>query len=317
MEKKETYVIAFGGNALIKRGQQGDIYQQFANTREAVEKVVDLLKGKKINLVLTHGNGPQVGAIVIRSELTKEFAYYIPLGVAVAQSQGEIGYMIEQSLQNKLQSEKIDIEVAALLTQVVCDPNDPSIKNPSKPIGPFYTSEKIKEFEGKGIKFAEDSAGRGFRRVVPSPIPLDIIEKKAIKNLLDKNSVVIACGGGGMPVYRTEDNRLEGIDGVVDKDLASSVLASEIGADYLVILTDVEFVYLNFNTPQQKALEEITVNELKKYLEEGHFAKGSMLPKAKAAINFVEKGGKKAIITSIEKMQEALKGETGTHISDN
>jgi carbamate kinase len=312
MPKKETLVIALGGNALIKKGQKGTVYEQFANTREALEDIFQVIK-QGHNLVITHGNGPQVGAIVIRSEMTKGNTYYIPLGVAVAESQGEIGYMIEQSLQNKLHLEGIKREVVTLLTQVLCDKNDPSIKKPSKPIGPFYPKEKIKEFEKNGVKYAKDAAGRGFRRVVPSPVPLKIVEGKTIKGLIEKGTIVIACGGGGMPVFLEPDGRLEGIDGVVDKDLASSVLAGELKAERLIILTEVEKVSLHFNTPNQEDLDKVSVKEAKAYLKAGHFPPGSMGPKVKACVEFLEKGGQEAIVTSIKTLPQALKGETGTH----
>ena len=312
MSKKETIVIALGGNALIKKGQKGTVYEQFANTREALEDIFPIIK-QGHNLVISHGNGPQVGAIVIRTEMTKEEAYYIPLGVAVAETQGEIGYMIEQSLQNKLHREGIKRKVVTVLTQVICDKDDPSIKRPTKPIGPFYSAEQIKSYQKDGVKYAKDAAGRGFRRVVPSPKPLEIVEGETIDPLVKKGTIVIACGGGGMPVYLEPDGRLEGIDGVVDKDLASSVLASRIKADRLIILTEVEKVALNFNMPEQKDLDKLSVKEAEKHLREGQFPPGSMGPKVKACLDFLERGGKQAVITSIKTLPQALKGETGTH----
>ena len=309
---KETVVIALGGNALIQKGQKGSVYEQFANTRTALDDIFSVIKqGHK--LVITHGNGPQVGAIVIRTEMTREDAYYIPLGVAVAETQGEIGYMIEQSLQNKLHLEGIKRKVVTILTQVLCDKDDPSIKKPSKPIGPFYSEKQIKSHQKKGVKYAKDAAGRGFRRVVPSPVPQKIIEGDTIYDLVKKGNIVIACGGGGMPDYLEPDGRLEGIDGVVDKDLASSVLANKIKADRLIILTEVEKVALNFNTPEQKDLDKLSIKEARKHLEEGQFPAGSMGPKVTACVEFLERGGKKALITSIKTLPQALKGETGTH----
>jgi len=304
--------VCFGGNALIREGQKGTVYEQFANTRESLEGVVELIRrGHKI--VLTHGNGPQVGNIVIRTEEAEGKAYYIPLGVAVAESQGEIGYMIEQSLQNKLMLEKINKKVATVLTQVICDKDDASIKTPTKPIGPFYGKEKLDDFKEHKIKFVEDS-GRGYRRVVPSPIPLETVEREIIKKLVDSGIIVIACGGGGMPVYVEKDGRLEGIDGVIDKDLASAVLATEIQAEEMHILTSVEKVALNYNKPNQKFIDKMTIKEAKKYMKEGHFPSGSMRPKIQASIDFLEKGGKRVVITSINKLVEGMEGSTGTEI---
>ncbi|PIU20854.1 MAG: carbamate kinase [Candidatus Diapherotrites archaeon CG08_land_8_20_14_0_20_34_12] len=312
----DKIVLALGGNALIRKGQYGTVYEQFANTRAAVEGILPLLK-KGYKLAITHGNGPQVGNIMIRTEAALDKAYYIPLGVAVAESQGEIGYMIEQTLQNKLKQHGINRKIVCILTQVICDKEDSNIINPSKPIGPFYTKEQVEKIKTKEntekMVFIEDS-GRGFRRVVPSPIPKDIVEKETINELVDKGIIPIVCGGGGMPVYYEKDGCLEGIDGVVDKDRASALLASQIGADQLIILTGVEKVCLNFNTPQQKPLDKVTVKEAKDYLKQGHFPAGSMGPKIEAAIDFLEKGGKQVIITSIDKLMQAVEGKAGTHI---
>ncbi len=304
-------VLALGGNALIKEGQKGTITEQSYNAYEALKYVAELIK-KGYKIAITHGNGPQVGAIIIRAESALDKTYDIPLSVAVAQSQGEIGTIIAKSIKNELVLNKIKREVAMILTHVVCDKNDPSMKNPTKPIGPFYTTPHI--FRKRGISFVEDS-GRGYRRVVPSPIPLDIIEKDTIKLLVDKGVIVISVGGGGIPVYITSKGKIESIDGVVDKDLASYVLANSIDADQLIMLTFVEKVALNFNKPNQEWLDHMSLNEAKKYLSEGHFAPGSMRPKIESAIKFLEKSGKKVIITSIDKLPQAMKGKAGTHIT--
>jgi len=310
---KELIVIALGGNALIKSGQKGTVPEQFANTREALSSVVELIKqGKRV--VITHGNGPQVGNIVIRTEAALGKAYNVPLGVAVAESQGEIGYMIQQTLRNKLRGEGIEKEVVTILTQALANKEDPQLKHPSKPIGPFYSIKEIERVKERGIEIVED-AGRGYRRVVPSPIPLDIVEKEIVRKLIEDEVVVIAAGGGGMPVYLDEKGNLEGIDGVVDKDFATAVLAEKIGAKTMIILTSVEKAYLNFNKPEQRDLDQITVKEAKQYLNEGHFAKGSMAPKIEASIQFLERGGEKVVITSIDKLTEAMRGETGTTIT--
>ncbi len=309
---KELIVIALGGNALIKSGQKGTVYEQFANTREALDGVVKLVE-KGHNVVLTHGNGPQVGNIVIRTEAALDKAYDVPLGVAVAESEGEIGYMVQQTLKNKLRARGIEKGVVTVLTQALADKNDPQLKSPSKPIGPFYSKKEIERVKERGIQTVED-AGRGYRRVVPSPVPLDIIEKNAVKALIESGIIVIAAGGGGMPVYLDEKGNLEGIDGVVDKDFATAVLAEKIGAKTMVILTSVEKAYLNFNSPNQRPLDKISVEEAKKFVEEGHFAKGSMLPKIKASVQFLERGGEKVVISSIGKLEEAMQGKTGTTI---
>lgn len=311
--KKGKLAIALGGNALIKSGQKGTVYEQFANTREALTDVVELIK-QGYEVVITHGNGPQVGNIVIRTEAALDKAYDVPLGVAVAESQGEIGYMIQQTLQNKLHAAGIKKEVVTVVTQVVADRNDPQLKNPSKPIGPFYSKEEIDRVRERKITIVEDS-GRGYRRVVPSPIPLDVVEKETIKKLIENGVIVIAAGGGGMPVYIDEKGNYEGIDGVVDKDLATAVLAEKIGAKEMIILTGVEKVFLNYNKPAQKALDRLTAADAKRYLKEGQFPEGSMGPKIRASIQFLERGGKKVIITSIDKLLEAMKGKTGTIIT--
>ncbi|MCK4429638.1 MAG: carbamate kinase [Candidatus Aenigmarchaeota archaeon] len=307
-------VVALGGNAIIKRGEKGTIAEQFANTRQALSGIIDLIEAGYY-IIITHGNGPQVGNALIRVEeaLVAGKAQDRPLGVCVADTEGGMGYMIEQSLQNKLYLNKIELPVVTILTQVVVDKNDPSIKNPTKPIGPFFTEEEAKIMESRGLQVVED-CGRGWRRVVPSPMPLEIVERETIKKLVKQGTIVIAAGGGGMPVYIEEDGTFEGIDAVIDKDLASSALAKDVSAELLLILTDVNEVSLNFGKPNQKALRKITVREAKQYLEEGHFPSGSMGPKIQAGIKFIEDGGSEAIITSLECAGRAIKGEAGTHI---
>ena len=307
-------VVALGGNAIIKRGERGTVAEQFANTRQALSGIMDLIE-EGYHIVLTHGNGPQVGNALIRVEeaLASGKAQDRPLGVCVADTEGGMGYMIEQSLQNKLHLNKIKIPVVTILTQVIVDKNDPSIKNPTKPIGPFFTEEEAKIMKSRNLKMVED-CGRGWRRVVPSPIPLKIVERETIKKLVEQGTIVIAAGGGGMPVYVEEDGTYEGIDAVIDKDLSSSALAKDVGADIFLILTDVNEASLNFGKSNQKALRNINVCEAKQYLKEGHFPPGSMGPKIQAAIEFIESGGKKAIITSLECAGKAIKGEAGTRI---
>jgi len=310
MNKKA--VIALGGNALIKEGQEGTIYEQFENTRNISKNIVRIIKDGW-NVVITHGNGPQVGAILLQNDLARDVTPAMPLGICVAESEGLIGYMIQQCLSNALKKAGIDIPVATLITQVLVDEDDPSFKNPTKPIGPYYNEDETNELKKEGYQMIHQPDG--WRIVVPSPDPKDIVEKNIIKNLLDDNIVVVASGGGGMPVIEKEGWGLDGLEAVIDKDLSSERLAEAIDAELLLILTDVEKVYLNYNTPAQKELNKITLDELKKYYKKGLFPKGSMGPKILSAIRFLEAGGKKVIITDVEKGWEALNNKTGTHIS--
>ncbi len=306
-------VVALGGNAIIPKGSSGDIHEQFANTRKSLAPIVKLIK-EGYMLAITHGNGPQAGQEVIKNELGESAGIPpLPLGVIVAATEGWMGYMIEQSLQNRLIREGINRQVVTIPTQVIVSKNDPAWKNPTKPIGPFLEYEEAMRLKERGIAVMED-AGRGWRRVVPSPIPLKIVEKDVIKKLVEEGVIVIAAGGGGIPVYIEEDGTYEGLDGVIDKDLASAVLARDIGASILMILTGVDKVYLNFNTPSQAPIDTMTPEEARKYMEEGHFAPGSMRPKIEAAIKFIEWGGEEVIITSLEKAYEAITGEEGTRI---
>ncbi len=308
-------VIALGGNAISSTGKE-DIHEQFANTRKSLEGIVELIK-EGYHLALTHGNGPQVGNALMRVEKTSQEIPILPLGVIVADTEGGMGYMIEQSLQNKLHRLGIKRDVVTLVTQVTVDPNDPSISRPSKFIGPFYTREQAELLSMTANWMIKEDAGRGYRRVVPSPMPRRIINNRVIQQLVDQGVIVIAVGGGGIPVYVEVDGTFEGIDAVIDKDLASAVLANDIQADILMMLTDVEHVYLHFRTPRQKKLGELSLGEIKQYLHQGQFPAGSMGPKIQAAINFMEKGGKKVIITSLDRGMAAIKGRTGTIITAN
>ncbi len=314
--KKKPIVVALGGNAITREFEEGNIPQQFENTRRSLTHIIDLLK-EGYNMVITHGNGPQVGNALIRVEESRHLVPPLPLGIIVADLQGGMGYMIEQCLQNKMHDMGVKRQVATLVTQVLVDKDDPSIQNPSKFVGPFFKKEQVKELEEKRGWIMKEDKGRGYRRVVPSPQPKSIVEKDIIKHLVDMGVVVIAAGGGGIPVYIDHSKHpgwLEGVDAVIDKDLASAVLAKEIGAEELIIVTGVEKVALHFGTPQQVDLDELSVADAEKYLAQGEFPKGSMGPKIQAAINFIKSGGKKVIITSIEKTGEALKGKAGTTI---
>ncbi len=313
-EKKVT-VIALGGNAILQPGQKGTFEEQMANVETTCRQLTQMVLSGQYKVVITHGNGPQVGNILLQNETAKDVAAPMPLYVCGAESQGLIGYMIQQSLHNLLQDAgKGDIPVATVVTQVVVDKNDPAFQNPSKPVGPFYSEEEAKRLAAeKGYHIKED-AGRGWRRVVPSPDPIEIFEKEAIRQLIAARSIVIASGGGGIPVVK-DDGKLQGVDAVIDKDLAGERLAVDVEAKIFLILTDVDQVKLNYKTPQEKGISRMTVAEAKRYRDEGHFAKGSMEPKVRAAIRFIEAGGERAIITSLNKAMDALAGNAGTTIT--
>jgi carbamate kinase len=309
----KTAVVALGGNAITQPGQEDTIANQFANTRASLDGIVELAKDG-FKLVITHGNGPQVGNCLLRVELARGKAPILPLGVLVADTEGGMGYMIEQSLQNRLKKEGINRSVVTIITQMLVDENDPAVQNPTKYIGQFYKEDEAKLFtETRGWQMKKDS-DRGWRRVVPSPMPLRAIEGQTIKKLVDENTIVIAGGGGGIPVYTDKKGNLEGMDAVIDKDLGSAVIGSEIGAGVLSILTSVDMVSVNFGKPDQKELETCTLSEIKKYFEMGHFPPGSMGPKILAAIKFLENGGELVTITSFKNAKKAVYGEAGTRI---
>jgi carbamate kinase len=312
--KKLTVVIALGGNALIKKGESPSIKNQVKNAITALKNIVPLIKqGHKI--VITHGNGPQVGNILIRVEESIKKAYEIPLEVCVAESEGEIGYLLEQSLQNLLTKNKIKRPVISLLTQILVDKKDSAFKNPTKPIGPFYTKAQANKLKKKGWKMV-NQIGRGYRRVVPSPHPKSIDDVEIINSLLKKqNPVIITAGGGGIPVIK-ERGKLKGIAAVVDKDLASSCLAKKLNADLLIILTGEPYVYLNYKKKDQKIIKSLTIDQAHYYLFKEQFPPGSMGPKIESSIDFIKHSKKaKVLITSPTKLQKALKGESGTIIT--
>jgi carbamate kinase len=310
---KKIIVVALGGNALVREGEKGTIEEQFANTRKSITGIVQCIK-KGFDVVITHGNGPQVGNMLLRTELSRDKVPELPLEICVADTEGAIGYMIQQTMVNRLQREQINKCVVTILTQVIVDKDDNAFRNPTKPIGPFYTAEEAgKIINEKGWEMVEDSH-RGYRRVVASPRPLKVVETESVKRLLESGEVVIAAGGGGIPVIVKEDGSLEGVDAVVDKDLASSVLALDIKADYLIMLTGVENVCLDYGEPDQKPLETITIEETERYMADGHFPPGSMGPKIQAAVNFLKGGGESVFITAIDKVCEAIAGKTGTRI---
>jgi len=292
-------VVALGGNALLQSGQKGTIDEQEANAAATSECLVKLIK-RGYNIVITHGNGPQVGNIMLANSAgDKMFGIpEMPLDICVAYSQGFIGYMIEQQLKNVLQAYDIELDIITIATQVLVNKDDPAFTKPSKPVGPFYTGEEVARLSKESDSvYAEDPRGSGWRKVVASPTPLVIMNRKTIERIARQGQIVIAVGGGGIPVFYVAQNKLQGIDAVIDKDLASALLASQINADKLFILTDVPKVCLNYNTPREKSLDRITIADAKRYLDEGQFPDGSMGPKIRAAIHFVERSGKDTIIT--------------------
>ncbi|MDG6228425.1 MAG: carbamate kinase [Candidatus Thermoplasmatota archaeon] len=304
-------IVALGGNALIKKGQIGDIHEQFANTRKVSSSIVKMVKAG-YKLVVTHGNGPQVGSIFLQNNATRDIIPPMPLGICVAESQGFIGYMIQQCIFNELHKENISKKIATIITQVLIDEKDLSLKDPTKPIGPYYNEDDAQKLLKDGYQITMQP--QGWRIVVPSPDPKAIVEADIIKRLLDEDVIVIAAGGGGMPVIKKEGWGLDGVEAVVDKDLASERLAEEIKADLLLILTNVDKVYIDFNTENSRPLNTVTLNEIKKYYQQEQFPQGSMGPKILAAIRFLEHGGRKVIIADVDQGWEALQGTTGTHI---
>jgi len=311
MNKK--LLVALGGNAILKHREKGSSEEQFENVRITCRHLVSLIEdGYK--LAITHGNGPQVGDILLKNERSKDILPPMPLDICGAQSQGMIGYMFQQSMRNELSKAGLDTSVVSLITQTIVDQNDPAFKNPTKPIGPFYTATEAEKLRTEKKWVMIEDSGRGHRRVVPSPQPIEIVEKENIITLFEKGIIIIAAGGGGVPVIVKENGDLEGVVAVIDKDLGAQIFASDIGADVLLMLTDVEKASLNFRLPNQIDLDKITTTEAKQYLQEGHFASGSMAPKIEAGIKFVESGGEKAVISSLEMGRTALKGKAGTTI---
>ena len=312
--KAGVAVLAIGGNSLIKDKDHTRVSDQFQVTRETCQHIASMVEAGW-RVVVTHGNGPQVGFILRRSELALHELHPVPMDSAVADTQGSIGYMIQQSLDNEFRKRGLGQHAVTIVTQVLVDPKDPAFKNPSKPIGSFMDEETAKARAKEEGWVVKEDAGRGWRRVVPSPRPMEIIERAPIRRLLSGGYTVVAVGGGGIPVYRNDVGELVGVEAVIDKDLASSLLARRIGADLFMISTAVEKVALNFGTPEQVDLDHMTLEEAKRYMAEGHFAPGSMGPKIQAIIEYLEAGGKMAIVTTPEKIEAALAGEAGTRIT--
>ncbi|MCH8928469.1 MAG: carbamate kinase [Candidatus Marinimicrobia bacterium] len=307
-------VIAFGGNAIVSTGQRGTVAEQFANVRKSLLSIAKILK-IGYDVIITHGNGPQVGDALLRAEMASDVVPVNPLGVCVAETEGTMGYMIQQTLMNVLHTAKIKRPVVTLLSQLLVDPNDKAFDNPSKPIGPEYAEwEAVKLQHERGWKLKKNSHGK-YRRVVASPVPLELLEADVLKLLVENGSVVIAAGGGGIPVCKDKNGIIDGVDAVIDKDLASALLGEVVGASHLILATAVDGAYLNFNTQGQELLKELKVNDAHRFLEVGHFPAGSMGPKIQAAINFCENGGDKAIICSVDEIVNALEGKSGTTLT--
>ena len=308
----KTILIAVGGNSLIRAGEKGTIAEQLANARRTAAEIVALCAAGH-RIVLTHGNGPQVGAALLRSERGASEVPGQPLDVCDACTQGEIGYLLGQSLETELKKAGLHVPVVTLLTQCVVSPDDPAMNRPQKPVGPFYSQAEAEARRRQfGWQIVED-ASRGYRRVVPSPEPIEIVELEVIRDLVQQNVLVIACGGGGIPVI-WRDGALAGVEAVIDKDRASALLAARLGVDLFLISTDAEYVYLDFKKATQRPLERVGVRELQSHFAAGHFPPGNMGPKVESVLRFLRGGGKEAIITSCDRLREAVTGSAGTHI---
>ena len=311
MSTKKVAVVAVGGNSLIKDKARRTIPDQYSAASESMNHFADMVEAGW-DVVITHGNGPQVGFILRRSELSLHELHPVPLDYCGADTQGAIGYMFQQALYNEFRQRGVNKQAATVVTQVLVDSKDPAFENPTKPIGSFMEQDTaIKHRNQDGWAVVED-AGRGWRRVVPSPLPVKILQGEAIQTLIQAGFVVIGVGGGGIPVVEDENGDLIGVEAVIDKDFASSLLATTIRADLFLISTAIEKVALDFNQPDQRWLDRVTITEARQYLDQGHFAKGSMEPKVQAIIDYLENGGQEAIVTNPENIGRALAGETGT-----
>lgn len=311
---RQTVLVALGGNAMIRQGDIPDIQTQEKNAEDTVEKLMVLVE-HDFNLVVSHGNGPQVGNLLLRTEMSKDKLPRMPLDLLVAETEGSMGYLLQQAFLNKIRMSEMRRYVVTVITQVIVDPNDPAFARPSKPIGMHYSKEMAEELRRDfGWEMIEDGKA-GWRRVVPSPRPLKIVQRHMIRHSANEGNIVIAGGGGGIPIMVDKDGRYEGVEAVIDKDLTSSMLASEIKADTLIILMEEPQVCVFYGKPNQRALERVTVSQLTDHLAEGHFPPGNIGPKVNAAIQFVQRGGSRAIITSAEYLAAALDGQAGTTIT--
>ena len=307
-------VVAIGGNALIEDSEHRSVQDQYRTAGRTARHLTAMV-ATGYRLVITHGNGPQVGFILLRSEIARGQLHTVPLESCVADTQGAIGYQIAQTLGNALRTARLpERPIAAVLSQVVVDENDPAFQRPTKPIGPFYTADEAKLYASQYDWTVREDAGRGWRRVVPCPHPIEIVEESVISAMLERGVITIAVGGGGVPVVRAADGSLHGVPAVIDKDFASCLLAKRLGAELFLISTAVEKVCLNFGQPDEVPLDEMSIADARRYIAEGHFAEGSMKPKIEAAVDYLESGGGRAIITVTDRIEDALAGRTGTHI---
>ena len=305
-------IIAMGGHAFMQPGEKGTIEDHERNAASIAGYLMTLVE-RDYNIVITHGNGPQVGNMLLRNELARESVPSMPLDVLVANTAGSLGYIMQQALLNQLRRRNIERWVVTVVSQVLVNQDDPAFKKPTKPIGPFLDEEEAKKRKADlGWNITED-AGRGWRRVVASPKPMKIFQGPMIRDTANFGHIVISCGGGGIPVRYNENNDIVGVEAVIDKDLTSSLLGVEIEAELLIILTDVENVYIDFNKPEQRPLRAVSLDEIEEYMRLGHFAPGSMGPKVEAIANFLRAGGKRGVITSPARLREALDGRAGTH----
>ncbi len=306
-------MIALGGNAIKQPDERGTVEEQMRNVSIACREIAEIAR-RGYGIIITHGNGPQVGNLAIQQEQAQDIVPAQPLVVLGSMTQGQIGYMIQQNLRNLLED---DWQVVTVVTQVLVDGGDPDFEDPNKPVGPFFTEEeagRLSEERGWTIKRVRPEGERQWRRVVPSPMPLGIVEGRSIRKMVDDGMIVIASGGGGIPVVLNEEGKLEGVDAVIDKDRAGGVLAEEVGANIFLVLTDVDSARLDYGKPAERPISRMTTSQARDYMKEGHFLPGSMGPKVEACIKFVEQGGEKAIITSLERAVEALDGKAGTTI---
>jgi len=311
---QDIIVIALGGNAILQAGQRGTIKEQLENVHIICGHLVEIISNKRCKMVITHGNGPQIGNVLLQNEMASSLVPPMPLDMCGAATQGMMGYMIQQTLANRLRAAGLRHHITTVITQVIVSRDDPAFKKPTKPIGTFYSFDEAQKLHrDKGWSMLEDSS-RGYRRVVPSPRPFEIQETRIIRDLLEKGEIVIAVGGGGIPVIREEDRSLRGIEAVIDKDLAAEKLAEDINAAIFMILTDVEQVKLNYGSVAEVGISLMTADEAENYVKEGQFGEGSMKPKVEAGIRFIRAGGRRTIITALNKALEALEGQVGTMI---
>jgi len=313
-EPKPIALVAMGGHAFMQKKEEGSIEDHERNADHITELLLTLVE-RGYNMVVTHGNGPQVGNLLVQHEQSRNEVPAMPLDVLVAMTEGSLGYIMQQSLLNHLRRREIKKYVVTVVTQVVVDENDPAFKDYNKPIGPFLTREEAERRRDEwGWQINQDPEGRGWRRLVASPKPLRVIQRHMIRDTANAGHIVVACGGGGIPIRVTPDDKYEGVEAVVDKDLTSSVLACDVKAELLIILTAVPHVYMNFAKPDQQPLSAVTLDEIERLYDEGHFAPGSMGPKIEASIEFLRRGGRRALITDPDSLPRAMEGSAGTHI---